>query len=183
MSPAETTIGMVLLVGVVALVMRWTSGDRTAGDETTGGADDVDRMLAEVSDADPEMAGEMVAITSEGWSFVPDGHGVRLLPPPGGEGHPMRLDAGDSIGARVVKGSDGFDPWRLESLGRDHDYHAWFFETRDAADAALHLLERRIVRPRRDEAGEPAAVADAEFDEARLRDEDTERALDAPDEP
>jgi len=182
-SPAETTIGMVLLVGVIALVMRWTSGDGAKTEPTADGPDDVDRMLAEASDADPEMAGEMIAITIEGWSFVPDGHGIRLLPPPGGEGHAMRLDVGDSIGARVVRGSDSFDPWRLESLGRDHDYHAWFFETRDAADAALHLVERRIMRPARDADGDPLTITDADFDAARERDEETERALDAPDEP
>jgi len=202
MTPAETTIVLVVAIGVIALVMKWSSRDERPEDASHP-PDAVDRLLAEVSGADPETAGEVVAISSEGWAFVPDGHGVQLIPPkdpdedlpvpvsfgpgpvdprtrrplpPGKPG--QHLDPGDLTGARVKRGA----PWRLEALGRDGDYRAWFFETEEAARAALEMLERRIVRPPKDEYGEPRPPAPDDFDEARRVDEETLRALDEPEE-
>ncbi len=218
MSPAETTVVMVIVVGVVAMLVKWFTRDEHA---TTAAVDPVDALLAEVSGADPETAGEIVAITSDGWAFVPDGHAVQLIPPDSGESdvpvrseyttgnspqtdpeiqvmggrggpvhprthHPtgswkpgQRINAGDLIGARVKRGAPDHDPWRLEAVGRDNDYRAWFFETEEAARAALALLDRRVVRPVRDEDGEPRILTPADFDAARELDEETERALDA----
>ncbi len=216
MSPAETTVVMVIVVGVVAMLVKWFTRDEHA---TAAAIDPVDALLAEVSGADPETAGEIVAITSDGWAFVPDGHAVQLIPPDSGEeelhvrsefaggrsshgpaeiqlmgGSPVhprtqrsagsykpgeRINVGDLIGARVKRGAPDHDPWRLEAVGRDNDYRAWFFETEEAARAALALLDRRVVRPARDEDGEPRILAPADFDAARELDEETERALDA----
>ena len=183
MSPAETTIAMVIGVGVIALLVKSFTRDEHT---TTSTPDPVDTLLAEVSGADPETAGEIVAITSDGWAFVPDGHAVQLIPPELSEDRPTgswkpgeRINVGDLIGARVKRGAPDHDPWRLEAVGRDDDYRAWFFETEEAALAALALLERRIVRPAKDEDGEPRILLGGDFDTARQLDEETERALDA----
>jgi len=162
----------------------------------------------------------VVAITSDGWAFVPDGADVHLIPPDthdedlpvrsevvtgyqpqidpdiqmlGGRGGPVNphsrrpvvnwkpgehLDLGDLIGARVKRGAPDLDRWRLEAIGRDGDYRAWFFETQEAARAALDLLERRVVRAPKDEDGDPRPPGPEDFDEARRLDEETERALD-----
>lgn len=214
MSPAETTIAMVIGVGVIALFVKWFTRDEHT---THASVDPVDALLAEASGADPETMGEIVAITSDGWAFVPDGHAVQMLPPESGEEelqirseygagrppaepviqvmdaspmHPRshrptgsfkpgeRINVGDLIGARVKRGAPDLDPWRLEAVGRDNDYRAWFFETEEAARAALALLERRVVRPLKDEYGELRILTPADFDAARLMDEETERALD-----
>jgi len=163
----------------------------------------------------------VVAITSDGWAFVPDGGEVQLIPPAtheedvpirsadatgdygpqtdpdiqimGGRGGPVsprthrpvgswkvgeHIDHGDLVGVRVKRGAPDLDPWRLEALGRDGDYRAWFFETEEAARAAMVLLER-VVRPPRDEDGEPHPPGPDDFEAARRRDEETEQALDA----
>lgn len=221
MSTAESAIGLILLVGLVALVMKWLTADKS---ETPPASDSVEALLAEVQGADPGAAAEVVAITSDGWAFVPDGEEVQLIPPGDpddvvpvrsmfetgnqpqtdpdiqvmtGRGGPINprthkpvsswkpgdhLDRGDYVGVRVKRGAPDFDPWRLEALGRDGEYRAWFFETEDAARAAHDLLERRIVVPRRDPHGDPVPARDEEFDEARRLDEETERALDSTDE-
>ena len=90
-----------------------------------------------------------------------------------------RINVGDLIGARVKRGAPDLDPWRLEAVGRDQDYRAWFFETEEAARAALALLDRRVVRPLKDEDGDTRLLTPADFDAARELDEETERALDA----
>lgn len=197
MTPAETTIGLVAVVGVVALAMKLFSRDERPVTPTRE-VDPVDALLAEVSGADAHAAGDVVAVTSDGWSFVPDGEDVTLIPPenpelgdmaPASEGRtqamvlpPSHIDVGDFIGARVIRGAPGHDPWRLEALGRDGEYRAWFFETEGAARAALDLLERRIVRVPVDDDGDPRPSSGADFDEARRIDEETERALDADEE-
>jgi len=202
MSPAETTISLVLVVGAVALVIKWFSRDDRSA--SPADVDAVDALLADVSGADPATAGETVAITSDGWALVPDSRGIALVPhrtsstpdfdsePSGSETSPvmatpgqltLRFDVGDAAGVRVRRGAPDFDPWRLEVLGRHGEFRAWFFETEEAARAALDLFERRIVRAPRDEFGESAPPTNADFDEARRMDEETEHSFDAPDEP
>lgn len=133
----------------------------------------------------------MAAITSDGWAFMPDEDEVQLVPLTAGEGgeetdptdamnatallpHPRHrrlpiakpgehLDAGDFIGARIVRGSPGSDPWRLEALGHDGEYRSWAFETEEAARAALDLLVTRIVRVRVDDDGTAHPPGDAEY--------------------
>jgi hypothetical protein len=95
------------------------------------------------------------------------------------------LAPGDLVAARVVRGAPGVDPWRLEALGRDHDYRAYAFETEEGARTALELVEQRIVEPPVDEAGEPIPVGAEDFAVARRKSEETEAALamEANDEP
>jgi hypothetical protein len=81
------------------------------------------------------------------------------------------------VAARVTRGAPDHDPWRLEALGRDHEYRAWRFETEEAARAALALVEGRVVQPPRDRDGERVAVDDADFMAARRREEEIEAEL------
>lgn len=143
-----------------------------------------------------EAADEAVAVTSDGFSFLAAAHSVRLVPParpaePWQEKHTiggasergaaaiaMTMHAGDYRGGRVVRGSAGIDPWRLELLGRDGEYASWAFETREASAAALALLEsKRVVQLGRDEDGNPAPPSAEAFEEARRIYEETEQAL------
>ena len=211
MSPAETTILMVVGVAVLALLLRWFSRDERSADKAEP-KDQVEALLAEVSGEEHAGMEGVVAITSDGWAFVPDGGEVQLIPPEGHEDDiPTRsidapgsgpdflsgrsgpvsprtrrpvaswkvgehIDHGDLVGVRVKRGAPDFDPWRLEALGRDGDYRAWFFETEEGARAAMELLER-VVRPPRDEDGEPYPPGPEDFEAARKRDEETEQAL------
>jgi hypothetical protein len=221
MSPAETTIVLIVAILVIGFVIKWVSREEKP-EAPARAPDSVDQLLAEVSGVEPETAAEVVAITSDGWAFVPDGDEVQLIPPDthdedvpvrsevvtglqpqidpdiqimGGRGGPVdprthrpvsqwklgqHLDAGDLIAARVKRGAPDFDPWRLEAIGRDRDYRAWFFETEEAARAALDLLQRRVVRALKDADGDPVAVGPEDFDRARREDEETEQALDQP---
>jgi len=184
MSPAVTSIALLVLVGVVALVIKWFTQDE-APEPRKPTVDPVDEVLAEVQDLDPEEVAEVAAVDSEGMAFVPDGETVRLIPPPEPGGimptrrHTHEIDRGDLIGARVVRGAPDFDPWRLEALGRDYEYRAWFFETEEAASAARDVFERCVVVPPRDEDDEPKPPTSEDFEEARRRDEETEHALDS----
>jgi hypothetical protein len=210
-----------VVVAAVAWLLRRGSAVPRAGSDGLPTPDDVDRLLAEASgapaprgarslgeeageededDADPR---EVVALTSDGWAFVPVGSGVKLVPPgePGDETeeiapapghtpiHPITrrrvrgwnpgepLGVGDLIAARLRRGAPDHDPWRLEALGRDRELRAWRFETEEAARAALELVERRIVRPPLDRDGEPVEIGDADFAEARRIEEQTEAEL------
>ena len=75
------------------------------------------------------------------------------------------IAAGDLVGLRVKRGAPDHDPWRLEAIGRDGEFRAWRFETREAADAAASIVEP-ILRERRDDYGDPKPVTDADFEEA-----------------
>ena len=66
--------------------------------------------------------------------------------------------------------------------GRDGEYATFEFETREGADAAQKLFERlRVVRLGRDEDGRPMPPSPEQFAEARRVYQETEAALDLPD--
>ena len=172
---------------------------------------DTPDVLEEAWGEDDEGPLQVVAVTSDGWAFVPHGKDVQLIPAgdpdepelgsatpgqiplsdldassegPRAGGRPTpamqaagHLAPGDLIGARVKRGAPGVDSWRLEALGRDRDYRAWPFETEDAARAALALLSERIVRPPRDDDGEPAPPKAEDFELARAEHQQTEEEL------
>ncbi|MGH7731961.1 MAG: hypothetical protein ACRENJ_12010 [Candidatus Eiseniibacteriota bacterium] len=174
----------VVAVALLGLVMRRATAPPVT--ETIPAPPEPD---PEPYEDEPE-AGEpadALAVTSDGWSFMPieDRDRVRLIPPvvPPAIGPvqtrpaPEQLARGDLIGARVKRGVPDHDPWRLEALGRDGEYRAWRFETEEAARAALALVDRCIVRAPRDPDGAEVAVGDADFVEARRREEEIESEL------
>jgi hypothetical protein len=137
---------------------------------------------------------DVVAVTSDGYALVPDTHVVRLVPPheegdawkAGETGRNRRGEMalamtwhnGDFTGARVVRGAADEGPWRFEALGRDGEYAAFVFETREGADAALDLFQSRgIVRHGHDEDGNPAPPSAEQFEEARRVFLETEASL------
>lgn len=168
----------------------------TAAEPLTDAGPPTDALLEEdeAEFDDPEEDREVVAITSDGWAFVPDQHDVELIRldevSPSGELTPevreqirggrrlgVTLDAGDYIGARVKRGSPE-EPWRLEALGRDGEYVSFVFETEDAARAALDLIMRKgIVKLGQDEDGRLAPPSNEQFEEARRLHDQTEAEL------
>jgi hypothetical protein len=216
---------VILVVVLAAAVLAWLMRRMTGRDDEqismpppatdTGPS----TSAAWVEDEEDE-GGELLAVTSDGRVFVPDGPSVRLIPmadaspseevpeaieagvlnadsaeraqlvgtrPVSGGKPGWSLDAGDFTAARIRRGAAGVVPWRLETLGRDGDYGFFPFETEDGARAAIELLERRaIVQRPLDDSGHPIPPSSEDFEEARLRYEETERALaldQDPDEP
>jgi len=182
----------VLAVGLLATLLRRFSGGVSS---VTPTPQPPDAVLDEIEDRmdDPESGGaESIAVTSDGLKFVPIGDQVQLLHPAdpaagpavagdgdAGPGRPgEKLSAGDFTGVRVVRGTAGFGPWRLEALGPDGEYLPFPFETEEAARAALAMLERRgIARAARGEDGNPIPPSAGDFEEARRRYEETENEL------
>ena len=163
--------------------------DAMSGGPDAGPDDDEEDDLEQV---------EVVAVTSDGFALVPDTHAVRLMPPPdegeawkaGSTGHSPRgqraLDmswhAGDYTGGRVVRGAADEGPWRFEALGRDGEYTAFVFETREGADAALGLFQSRgVIRLGQDDEGNEVPPSAEQFEEARRIFLETEAALDQDD--
>lgn len=200
-------VGAVAAVVVIAMLMRAGKGSGEAApprpepavdsviEETYEDADEDEPSADEDDDWD---ADEVVAVTSDGFAFLPDVHAVRLLPPhdegeawkAGETARAARVDAavaaswhaGDFTGGRVVRGG-GEEPWRFEGLGRDGEFIVFSFETQDAAEAALRLFEKRgVIRLGEDEDGKPMPPSPEQFAEARRVYEETEQAL-AMDEP
>lgn len=193
-------IGAVAAVVVVALVMRSAAGrDETVAPppgsgatepaDTADAADTGDAGAPEPDDDDWDED-EVVAVTSDGYAFLPDRHAVRMLPPDE-EGEEWKAGAsarrtasvaaswhsGDFTGARVARGG-GDEPWRVEALGRDGEFVVFGFETRDAAEAALGLFRSRgVIRVGLDEDGNPAPPSAEQFAEARRVFEETAEAL------
>src|SRR5438093_4791 len=88
------------------------------------------------------------------------------------------LNPGDFSAARIRPGVAGVYAWRLETLGRDGDFGFFPFATEAGARAALELLEGQdIVSRPDDEAGQPTPPPAEDFEEARRRYEESERAL------
>jgi hypothetical protein len=203
-SPVLTAVLAVGAVVVIALLARAGSH----GDETPRPMSDappVDEDAPADRDADDDEDDEwenvdVVAVTSDGYALVPDTHVVRMVPPheegdawkAGAKGRNRRGEMalgmtwhnGDFTGMRVVQGAADEGPWRLEAMGRDGEYSAFVFETRDGADAALNLFESRgVVRHGRDEDGDPAPPSAEQFEEARRIYLETEASLEIDDDP
>ena len=204
MSPVLTGVLAIGAVVVLALLARASSRSEEivrpvndslpSDEEPPAGTDDAD------GDEDDEWESvEVVAVTSDGYALVPDAHAVRLVPPheegeawkAGEKGRNRRGELalgmswhnGDFTGARVVHGAADEGPWRFEAMGRDGEYTAFVFETREGADEALAVFESRgVVRFGRDEDGNPAPPSAEQFEEARRIYLETEAALDMDDE-
>lgn len=198
-------IGMIALVMVIALIARAAGGKsdgvqsmgdgaRDAMPPVGGGAPaDEDDDAGELDDDEFEAA-EVVAVTSDGFALVPDAFAVRLVPPHdegeawksgstvrnrrGERALEMSWHAGDFTGARVVRGAADEGPWRFEAMGRDGEYTAFVFETKEGADAALELFRsRKVVSHFRDEDGREIPPSAEQFGEARRVYLETEAAL------
>ena len=173
---------------------------REGGGNIAVAEDDDERDEDDDDDDEAGDPGHVIAVTSDGAAFVPDRHAVRLVPPeehgeawkvgagiksanPRGEqALAMSWHSGDFTGARVVRGEADEGPWRMEAMGRDGEYTAFVFETRDGADAAQKLFERiGVVRLGEDEDGRPMPPSTEQFAEARRIYLETEAALDLPD--
>ena len=173
--------------------------DHDEDDEQDGDASDDERE----GEVEGEDEGHVIAVTSDGEALVPDVHAVRLVPPEdegeawkvgaglkaanrrGEQALSMSWSAGEFTGVRVTRGGDEYEgPWRLEALGRDGEYITFSFETREGADAAKQLFERKgIVRLGEDDDGRPMPPSAEQFAEARRMYKETEAALDlGPDE-
>jgi hypothetical protein len=207
-SPVLTAVLAVGAVVVIALLARSSSRSEDAngpagtipvGDGAADGDEGAEPGMDEDDDDDWESV-DVVAVTSEGYALVPDKHTVRLIPPhedgeawkAGEKGRNRRGEAGladswhnaDFTGARVVRGAADEGPWRFEALGRDGEYFALVFETREGADAAVKLFESRgVVKTGEDEDGNPAPPSAEQFEEARRIYLETEAALEMPDDP
>ena len=207
MNPVVTAVGAVVAVVVLGMLARRGSSAGAsagtpgaipasgAGPGSADAAEERDDDTDEVEEDDDVEPVEVVAVTSDGYALVPDTHAVRLMPPPedgedwkaGTTGHSRRgqraLDmswhAGDFTGGRVVHGAADEGPWRFEALGRDGEYAAYDFETREGADAALALFQSRgVIRLGHDEDGQAMPPSGEQFDEARRVFLETEAALD-----
>jgi len=151
-------------------------------------------------DDDREDGGHVIAVTSDGYAFVPDRHAVRLVPPEehgeewkvgagirsasqrGQQALAMSWQSSEFTGIRIVHGEADEGPWRMEALGRDGEYTAFVFETREGADAAQKLFEQHgIVHLGEDEDGQPMPPSAEQFAEARRIYLETEAALELPD--
>jgi hypothetical protein len=190
---ALTAILAVVAVALIGLFMRRSAGGGvsagTAGPDSgnTRVMDEPDELDEPDRDDGDGAEAEPVAMTSDGWTFVPvaDRQRVRLYPPfrqdplgpPMAPPKPEQLVHGDLTAARIARGAPDHDPWRLEALGMDGEFRAWRFETREAAEAALALVIRCIVRTPQDEDGTLAPATDAEFAAARRLEEEIEREL------
>ena len=193
---ALAAIVLVVVVAVLGALLRRMTNPAASGTTSPPPAPEPEQgdEVEVEAEAEPGMEEATVAITSDGWAFVPlaDRDRVRLVPPrepgpgsadpegsspPAGRAVAEQLGRGDLLAARVRRGAPDHDPWRLEGLGRDHEYRAWRFETEEAARAAYVLVERRVVRAPRDEDGETVTVSDADFDAARRREEEIEAEL------
>lgn len=190
---------------IVALLARMAAGRRDATAEggspvaaTPRPTEPEPEPEPDEDDAESGEAGEVIAVTSDGYALLPDAHAVRMMPPDeagdawkagdtarnrrGELALAMSFHAGEFTGARIVRGEADEAPWRLEALGREGEYAAFLFETREAADAALGLFEsRRVVRLGVDEDGRPAPPSAEQFAEARRVFLETEAALELED--
>lgn len=203
----STWVGVLIgvaAIAIVGLLLRRAGGDGVApagerGPEE-GVAPERDDELGEQLDDFVDEDVDAVAVTSDGYSFLPDLHAVRVMPPAdeddepwsakrseaqggghrrGGQAIALSLHPGDLTGVRVVRGgADEEGAWRLETLGRDGEYLPWGFETREGADAAMTVLESRgIVALGRDDEDRPVPPSREQWQEARRLWEQTQAEL------
>jgi hypothetical protein len=174
-----------LVVGVAALAL-WLRRQSVSTPESMPVPAPAGEHLSDPDEDDFEIDEEGAgAITVDGLAFIPDEHGVNLVPTPDplepapGKVIPVEyLRPGDFTGARVVRGNLSRDPWRLELLGREGEYVTYGFEVEEAARIALDLLEQRsVMRLVRDDEGRPFKPSNEQFEEARRRHDETERLL------
>ena len=164
---AVLAVGAVVVVALLARAgsrneetPRPAEGASPANDEPVQSPDPSD------ADSDPDddwESVEVVAVTSEGYALVPDAHAVRLVPPheegeawkAGESGRNRRGEMALAMSWHQSATSPARAscmapptrvPWRFEALGRDGEYTAFVFETREGADAALKLF--RVARGR-----------------------------------
>lgn len=202
----STLVGV--LVGVAAIVIVGLLLRRAGGGGVTpvgergpeeGRAPGRDDELGDQLDDFVDEDVEAVAVTSDGYSFLPDLHAVRVMPPGedddepwsgkrsdaqggghrrGGQAIALSMHPGDLRGARVTRGGADDSPWLLETLGRDGEFLPWGFETREAAEAAKAVLESRgIVALGRDEEDRPVPPSREAWEEARRLWEETQAEL------
>jgi hypothetical protein len=169
----------IVAVAVLGLLMRRSSVSavmpaRPVKDEAPGDTEPEQSEEPGLSE-DEYISDQVVALTSDGIAFIPEGETVRLSQARGPDLDLLR--SGDLIHARVVRGAPDHDPWRLEALGRDRELRAWRFETEEPARIALELVERCIVRAPRDENVEEIVIGDADYAEARRLEEEIESEL------
>ncbi len=176
-----------------------------SGDEQDGDALDSDESNDESNDESHDESdgdeGHIIAVTSDGEALVPMHHAVCLVPPEeqgeewkvgaglkaanrrGELALSMSFQAGEFTGVRVTQGGGEYEgPWRMEALGREGEYITFSFETRESAEAAKLLFERmKIVKLGEDEDGHPMPPSAEQFKEARRVYQETEAALELPD--
>lgn len=192
-----TALGAIGAVVVVALLARGQAakgeGAPAVEDAVSEGAMPAPEEPYDGDDEFDEGHAEVVAVTSDNYAIVPDTHAVRLLPPdesgeawkPGAANRrgqralDMSWHAGDFTGGRVVRGDADEGPWRFEAMGREGEYTAFVFETREGADAALAAFTSRgVIRLGTDEDGNTVPPSPEQFEEARRVFLETEAALD-----
>jgi hypothetical protein len=202
---SPSVLGGLIAVALVVIIGFALRGQGTAPSDVARPAEDSLSEGAVPDDGDDELGvgdeddDEVVAVTSDGFALVPDRHAVRLMPPDeageewkagaharsarGSRALDMSWHAGDFTGARIVRGDADDGPWRFEAMGRDGEYTAFVFETREGADAALKAFESRgVIRLGRDEDGNEVPPSGEQFAEARRVFLETEAALDADEE-
>lgn len=163
----------VVAVAVLGLLMR-RGGDsttRTMPPQPDATGDDTpDQLDEDAAAAEAKLSESNVPLSMDGMAFMPQAHGVILLPLLKSEEAPdwveRAMDAsavpysqlnhwygqgtrahgsGTPLGvgdltAARVVRGDSEDPWRLETLGRDGDFGLHAFATRESADTALQML-------------------------------------------
>ena len=199
MNDALVPVLIVAGVIVLGLIMRRATRPETR-EEDGAASDSADR--ADDSDEAPPHPDSHAPVTTDGVALLRMGSQIRLMPTEdhadaphllGGEAEAPRereesgpraargstglvLQAGDFTAARVRRESG--EGWRVETHGRDGEFGMLTFETESIAREAMTLLEEvGIVRRPLDDDGAPVPASSEDFEEARRRFEETERAL------
>jgi hypothetical protein len=120
----------------------------------------------DAAETDDDGEASWAVATDDSWTFEADGEGEWSL-------RDKALDPGQFVAARVARRHSSY--W-LEALGKEEieaesgttwPLSMWSFQRESDALAVLELLQRLIVRPPRDENGEPRAITDEDFERAR----------------
>jgi len=168
-----------LLLLAAVVVFAFIARGRTKPSQTTpepGAEREPDVAISEAEEGN-EDASEMdedgeptftPVSTADGWVLAPEGDGVVAV-------RTLIMAPGQFVAARVLPVPDA-RRWALEVLGKeaiDADegtcwpFGGWEFKNEAEARAALDLIQRRIVRPPRDENGETRTLSDEDFERSR----------------